>query len=1818
MVFIISSKEVAEPVVSKNRAIIDRGVQKPDSKQVIIETLSSKNPAANTEGLNAAYCIVDNIYLPHAVTCYGLELPDRDMDTGWEDIGGQSLEESLLLRKLDLKNVLRIAIAIVKIITKLHQIPIIHKDIKPGNIIVNFTTGKLKLCGFSFASRAAVETAKFCDIEKLKGTIAYISPEQTGRTNRLVDCRSDYYCLGVTCYELLTGRLPFEEADDIETIGCHLAEDPIPPHQINPKIPEVVSSIVMELLEKNPADRYQSAAGLIFDLETCLSQLEKNGKIDCFRIRKRDKGKLLALPQKLYGREQELHELEEAFDRIRYGAKEVMMIYGASGNGKSSIAREARKLTSKAGGYFISGKFEKLKPNIPYVGFSQVFVDFIDQILTESPAKIEAWKQKILRALGEQGRVIAEVVPEIELLIGPQPPVRKLGAVENENRFKILFDRLLDAICQEKHPVVIFLDDLHWSDSASLKFMEWLTTEWDCKHLLVIGTYRDNEVGDNPFLLKTIEKIAAAGAVVNSMDVKPLNLFHLRQLVAETLYEDDAIYKQKYSIQLADLLFDKTEGNPFLLTQFLQTLYLENLLVYDPNFNIWNWDIADIQAVGLVDCSAVELIARNISKLPDATQEILQLAACIGSFFELEIMAAAIAESPADTEFMLWEALQAGLILAAPPTCKLPPLDTPSADRQSTSNNTGSLIPSSQTAYKFLHDRVQQTIYGQIPEDRKQAIHLKVGQLLIADKDREEIKENIFAVVKQLNCAIELLESQAEKDELTELNLIAGKKAKASSAYEVAITYLNAGFAILKSAASKASKEDFNWIRNYPLTLELHVELVETEFFNANFGRSHLLAGVVLRQAKTLLDKIKVYEVNIKSYFCQNHLQLAIDTGLRILEMLGCSLEEELLFPEVIVEDLIDLPEMTEPDKLASMQILDAVSSATFVVNPALFTRIVSTKVNLCIKYGNSPLAAVTYADYALLLSGSIGDMNAGYYYGEQALKLLDKLSAKEVKCKVLNTFNAHVRHWKQPLRQTIEPLSEAIQIGVETGDLIFTGIASINYCTHVFYAGEKLKILSNHCENYMSLAVKYRQEYTAIFLKLFQQVLLNLLGKSTSPTQLTGEAFDEQTVVPILKQHNSLTPLFFIFSYKAMLLYLFKYSKQAVDTARTAEQYAGGIPGFLIAAQHNFYYSLALLAEYPNLDSNGQNQCLKKVASLQEKMQEWATHAPSNFQHKYDLVQAEIARILGQHETAMDGYDRAIQGAADNHYIHEAAIASELAFEFHLGRGREKMAKFYLQEAYHSYSRWGAEAKLQDLASKYPHLLLQTAAFGSTETAATTDSKSLGAIDFESFMQASQAISGEIVLSKLVHKLLKIAIQNAGAQKGCLVLVESDNLEIVATGKFSGKDVDVSVLLSEPVQISTAVPVRILNYVWRTQKNLVLDDARCETKFASEPYIENHKLKSVLCAPIVSQGKVIGLLYLENNLAPGMFNPERLEIVKLLASQAATSIENARLIGDLEAANHKLGDYNRDLEDKVREKTQELQENNQQLTHTLQALQQTQAQLIQTEKMSSLGQLVGGIAHEINNPIGFIFTNLTHAQEYTEQLLELIHAYRETYAESTPEIEQLIEDIELDYIEEDFPKIFKSMHGGADRIRSIILSLRNFSRLDESDFKEVDIHEGIESSLLILQHRQKSAGIQTIKEYAKLPLVECYTSQLNQVLMNILSNAIDALEIGFNSRGGAANQPDYPPAIKIRTYAVGDSQIAISIADNGQGMTEEVRAKMFDPFFTTKPVGKGTGLGLSVAYSIVEKHGGTLRCISEPNKGAELIVEIPVKLSNF
>ncbi|MBE9164247.1 MULTISPECIES: ATP-binding sensor histidine kinase [Microcoleaceae] len=1833
------------------KTVVYRGLNLQNQQAVIVKLLSSKYPhPLDVANLKYQYEIAKNLNIPGVVKCLGLERYQNSFALIMEDFGAQSLNYILASLKNDFISFLRIAIQLTETLGQLHKQQIVHKDIKPKNIIINPETWLVKIIDFSISSRLGRENQTINNPNCLEGTLAYISPEQTGRMNRSIDYRTDFYSLGATFYEMLTGSLPFAATDPMELIHCHLAKQPVPPIQLNPEIPQAISDIALKLLAKTAEERYQTAEGLKADLENCLAQLQESGTISRFIVGSKDLSNQLLIPQNLYGRKEEVAVLMEAFKRTSLGTAEMMLVSGSSGIGKSCLVNEVHKPIVAKRGYFIAGKFDQFKRNIPYASLIQAFQSLLQQLLTEDSEKIAVWKEKILTALSQNGSLIINVIPELELIVGHQPEVPQLSSYESQNRFHRVFQQFFKVFCQPEHPLVLFLDDMQWADSASLKLIQLLMSDRDSQYLLTIGAYRDNEVNPAHPLIQTLEKIRESGAAINNITVKPLHLNHVEQLIADALNESPEARRIK---SFSELLFTKTQGNPFFLTQLLKVLDSQQLLTYDTFIGIWQWDIEQIQTIGIADCNIVELIAKNIQKLPASTQKLLNFAACIGSTFNLSILAIVNEESESVIASGLWPALQSGLILPLSGNYKIPLVFQ--------QEELGELILSdSRVDYKFLHDRVQQAAYSLIPESERKLTHLSIGKLLLQNTSPEDRKENIFALVNQLNFSADLIVGQVEKDELAFLNLIAGQKAKAATAYEAAARYLNIGLELLAANS---------WQSQYKLTLNLHVEAVETEFLNTNFKHSELLAEAVLQKAKTLLDKVKVYELQIQSYIAQNQLVKAIDMGWEILEMLGVSPKllaagnPSLKLPSLI--DLENVPEMNAPDKLAAMRLLMTISAPASIAKPEMVLQIVLTQINLCIENGHSALAAYAYSIYGLLLCAALGDLEAGYYSGQIALKLLEQFNAKELTAKVYTLFNVTIRHWKEHARETIDPLQEGVQSGLDTGDVEYAGYCALNSCAHIFLIGNYLESVESRQAHYLNLLLKLKQEFGLYYIKIWRQIVLNLFRPTADKCCLIGESFNEVEMLPILETANNQISLFAAYLAKAILSYLFKEFAAAVENASIAEKYKASAPGHMTVAVHNFYYSLALLAQYPNVRyqaesgrESEQQEALAIVELNQEKMKGWAYHAPANYQHKYELVEAEIARVKGQNWEAMEYYDLAIAGAKKQGYVQEEAIAYELAAEFYLAARREEIGQTYMASAYYGYARWGAKTKVADLESRYPPLLslisaAKNASFEGTTSPATTATNSTTGnsfLDLATVMKASQVLASEVVLSKLLEKLLKILMENAGAQSGSLILAKDGNLLIEASGSVE-RDL-ITVQQSLPIAFSQDLPLSLINYVVRTKRDVVLDDAGRDELFKNDIYLVKNNTKSVLCTPIINQGTLIAVLYLENNLAAGVFTAERQSILKLLSTQAAISLDNAFLYRKLSAANEKLQEYSETLEAKVQERTREVTEKNAllqqeiserisiesalrqsevqlreqavQLEIALIELQQTQAQMIQTEKMSSLGQLVAGIAHEINNPINFIYGNLTYATEYMQNLLKLIDTYQRTYPNLTPELAAVTEEIELDFLKQDLLQILKSMNVGAERIRNIVIGLRNFSRLSESEMKRVDIHEGIESTLLILQHRLNSAvklgdgddsgdeggiasrEIQVVKEYGNLPLVECSAGELNQVFVNILGNAIDAL-VQLDNRQCPT------PAIRIRTEVKGTSAI-VSIADNGLGMSESVRVRVFDPFFTTKPVGSGTGLGLSVSHSIiVQKHGGKLTCISAPRRGAEFVLEIPL-----
>ncbi|MEH2465366.1 trifunctional serine/threonine-protein kinase/ATP-binding protein/sensor histidine kinase [Nostoc sp.] len=1798
---------IVEQLYAGSQTIVYRAVQESSQRPVVIKLLRQDYPTfSELLQFRNQYTITKNLNIPGIIHPLSLEAYGNSYALVMEDFGGISLRDYTQNYSLSLREILEIARQIADILHDVCQHRVIHKDIKPANIVIHPESQQVKLIDFSIASLLPHENQEIQNPNVLEGTLAYLSPEQTGRMNRGIDYRSDFYALGVTLYELLTGQLPFESHDQMELVHCHLAKPPLAPHNINPEIPAIVSEIVLKLMAKNAEDRYQSALGLKHDLECCLNQWKATGRIETFIIAQRDVCDRFIIPEKLYGRETEVATLLKAFERVANGSSEMMLVAGFSGIGKTAAINEVHKPIVRQRGYFIKGKYDQFQRNIPFSAFMQAFRDLMGQLLSENNVQLGAWKAKILAAVGENGQAIVDVIPELERIIGQQPPVLELYGNAIQNRFNLLFQKFIQVFTTPEHPLVMFLDDLQWADSASLKLLQLLISESSYGSLLILGAYRDNEVFPTHPLMLTLEQIQETHATVNTITLEPLVEIMVNQLVADTLscpYE--------LAQPLTQLVYQKTKGNPFFTTQFLKTLHEEGCIQFQPELGYWQCDLASVRQLALTD-GVVEFMALQLQKLPVETQEILKLAACIGNQFDLNTLAMVSEKSAIDTATSLWTALQEGLILPISETYKF-----------FQSNNLDHIDRCGEIAvpYKFLHDRVQQAAYSLIPEDRKQSTHFKIGQQLWANTPEAEREGKIFEIVNQLNYGLrltaqktfpELLNAQngdeisrlqeldlAQRNELAQLNLQAGQKAKAATAYETASKYFTAGLAMLS---------ENGWEHEYDLTLALYTEAAEIEYLSAHFEQAERLSEIVLQHAEDLLQKVKIYEIRIYFYIAQNQMLAAIDTSLQVLEFLGEPLFKEPPL-ELMIEDLMNLPEMLDPHKLAAMRIAIAMVTPSLNAKPDMLPLIAYTLVNLSIQFGNSAFSAFGYTFYGLVLCGSPTRIERGYRFGQLGLKLLERFNDRKLYAKVINIFDVFVRHWQEPARKTITPLREAIQVGLEVGDVEYACYNATSYCNYLFFVGETLEHVNQQQQKYIDLLLKFKQEYQIYFGQICRQLVLNLMGAAEDSLILVGESFDERKMLPILIETQNGTLLFLLHLAKTILLFIFKDYQQALIHAKEAEKYRGNMVGFLQYAEHNFYYSLTLLATCSNGNEAEQQWALEKVAENQKLMSQWAFHAPANHQHKYDLVEAERAKVLG-HLDAMTYYEKAIQGAKENGYIQEEALSNELAGKFYLAWGKEKLAPDYIQEAYYCYAHWGAKAKVAHLEQQYPQLLtaiLQPTnlAIASGLTIGSTLMRNVTKssinqnlyLDLQAVMKAAQAISQEIELEKLLTTLMQITIANAGAQIGHLVLCQEEQWLVVAQA-----DQQLVKTLEIPLEQYSEIPQSLIYAVARTQETAVFEDLSDSVQFANDRYIITHQPKSVLCTPISRQGKLSGILYLENNLTLGAFTSDRIEILQLLVSQAAISVENARLY-------QKTENYSYTLEAEVEHKTQALNQKAQDLEQTLKKLQQTQGQLIHSEKMSSLGQLVAGIAHEINNPVNFINGNLTHTENYIRDLMRLLILYQQEYPQPNPVIQAMKEEIELDFLFKDANQTLESMKIGSERISKIVQSLRNFARLGEAEIKAVDLHSGIESTLLILQHRLQASEnqpkVRVIKEYGDLPLVTCNPSQLNQVFLNIINNAIDAIRDNLQS--------SEHPEIRICTRVIDHEWLRIAIANTDSMIPVSLQERIFEPFFTTKPVGSGQGLGLFVSYSIIQQHRGTLTVRSQPTEGTEFEIVLPI-----
>ncbi len=1489
----LANYQITEQIYESSRSRVYRGMREDDAKPVIIKVLKQEYPThQELARYKQEYEIISSLNLEGVIRAYSLEKYQRSLAIILEDFGGESLRSLLnsYSEPISLQEFLIISTKITASLGLIHAKKIIHKDINPANLIYNAQNGLLKIIDFGVATILSTEKPQLKVTQEIEATLAYLSPEQTGRMNRLVDYRTDFYSLGVTFYELLTHQLPFNSQDGIELVHAHLAKQPIPPHYVNSKIPLMISEIVMKLLAKNAEDRYQSCWGLEADLELCLYQLETEGEIKSFSLGEHDLCHSLQISQKLYGREVEIALLLAAFERVALGKSEMMLISGYSGIGKSVLIQEVYKPITRQKGYFISGKFDKLQRNLPYLGFLQAFQELIEIVLTESEIKVQQCREEILNALGESGQVLVELIPELEFIIGKQPNVLNLAAKEAQNRFNLLFCEFIKVFSKPEHPLVIFLDDLQWADHASLQLIQLLMTNVDSQYLFFIGAYRSNEVNSAHGLTVTLRQIAQARRTIEKISLAPLKLDCVNQLLKDTFKSSLAKTKP-----LAELVLDKTRGNPFFVNEFIKRLYAEKLVYFDfsyldkkDNPGGWYWNLESIYRQEFTD-NVVEFMTDKLQKMPIKTQESLQLAACIGSCFDLEKLGIISYQSSQETALALKGAIAAGLILPLGEKHKLIELDI----QQDLSQE----LDISNIEYKFAHDRIQQAAYSLILGEDKAAFHYQVGKRLLDRLTPQNREQQIFTIVNQLNLGIDLIEEETERLKLAQLNLDAGKKAQTSSAYATAFNYFCQGLQLLNLSS---------WQSDYYLTLELHEAAAETAYLDGRFSTMEELISLVKKNVPSLLEQVKVYEIEIQAYIAQNKPQAAVKTGLTILKFLGVTIphhpnkiqillgifKTKLSLESKEITDLVNQPLMQDAYKLAAMKIMSRISSAAFFAVPQIFPSIVFQEVALSLKYGNAPESAFAYVSSGLIMCKVLEDIDLAYQLGQLSLTLLQNFDKPEIaplKCRTILVANTFIRHRQEPLQATLNSLQQAYFFGLETGDLEYVSHSAFVYCYYSYLTGKELKPLSQEMASYSKILRQIKQQRNLALNELYHQVVLNLLGESTHPCQLNGEAYQEAEMLPLHLEAGDGSVLHRVHLEKLILCYLFQNYQQASEHSQQAQKYLKSVEAMFAYTLFHCYDSLTRLALYATANLTEQKAILEKVAHNQKKLQKWVEYAPQNHLHKFYLVEAERYRVLGFNQEATQAYECAIDLAKKHEFIQDEALSNELAGQFYLGRQENNLAQTYLQDAYYCYLKWGAKSKYEELESRYPFLKIQA-----------EESQNLD--DLAILTCPHEIITSELSLERLLSKLVEVSLKNAGAQLGILVLdsqylpnrseTKPKQEKFLIEAEARSDPFAIKVLNSLPLN-ALKIPFSVINYVKRTKKSLVIGNALQESSFSRDPYIEKYQPRSLLATPFINDSKLLGILYLENNLVSGAFTPEKLETLESLLAKGAIAFRN-------------------------------------------------------------------------------------------------------------------------------------------------------------------------------------------------------------------------------------------------------------------------------------------------------------------------------------
>lgn len=1743
-----------------------------------------------------------------------------------EDPGGVPLMQ-LLIAPMDTATFLRLAVGIAVALGKLHQQGLIHKDIKPSHILVNCTDGQARLTGFGLASRLPRERQA---PETLAGTLAYMAPEQTGRMNRSIDSRSDLYSFGVTLYQMLTGSLPFTASDPIEWVHCHIARKTLPPSERVATVPEMLSLIVMKLLAKTAEERYQTAASVEHDLRRCLADWQQQGRIDAFALGEHGASDRLLIPEKLYGREQEVDTLVAAFSRIVHSSSpELVLVTGYSGIGKSSVVNELHKALVPPRGLFASGKFDQYRRDIPYSTLVQAFQSLVRTLLGKSEAELATWREALQEALDANARLMTDLIPELKLIIGEPPAVTSLDPQQEQRRFLLVFRRFIGVFAREDHPLALFLDDLQWLDAATLDLLEDLLTSSDVRHLMLIGAYRSNEVDVLHPLTAKLQAIRNAGGKVSEITLTPLAKTHIEQLITEALQDEPSRIEP-----LAQLVLDKTAGNPFFVIQFLHALAEEHLLTYDHEARQWWWDPDRIHAKGYTD-NIVDLMVGKLVRLPEDTQLALQQLACLGNVAGLKMLSTALGVPETQLRVVLWEAIRQELVER---------LDG---------------------AYRFVHDRIHEAAYSLIAEDSRAEAHLRIGRLLAAQTPEQERDEAIFEIVGQLNRGAALITDQDEREQLAQFNLIAGQRAKASTAYASALNYFGTGMQLLDEEC---------WTRRHGLVFTLALSRAECELLTGQLEVADACLTTLADRATTVIERASVACLLMDVYLLLDRSDGAVAVCLAYLRHVGIEwsahpsdvqVREEYerigsLLGERAIEELIDLPLMDDPTSLMTLEALGKLFAPALQSDGNLADLLICKAVNLSLERGNCDASCVLYANFFRVAGRRFGDHQMGFRFGQLGCALVERRGLTRFEASTYLCFSCFAVRWMRPVGECRDLLRRSFTAANRIGDLPYGAYAGNNLVADLLFAGEPLHDVQGESERGLAYARKVGFGLVTDFI-VTQLTLIRMLRGETPNF---GRLDDGELIESVTEAHLSGNPdlvlaecLYWVRKLQAR--YLADDAEAAVEAAAKAHQLLWVCQAFCEEAEYHFYGALARAARYDSVPVDEQARHLIAMTADHQWLEVWARQCPENFASRAALVGAEIARVEGRVIDAEMLFEQALQTAQASGFVHVEALANELASRFYRARGFGKIARVYLQDARYGYLRWGAEGKVRQLEDKYPSLRADEPAPGPTTTMATP----VEHLDLATVLKVSQAVAGEIVLEKLIDMIMGTAIEQAGAERGLLVLLQDGEHRIAA--QVTAGDTTTQ-LRNAPVS-AALLPESVLYHVLRTRESVVLGDALVEAPFATDPYIRQQQARSILCLPLTNQAKLVGALYLENNLAPQVFSPGRIAVLKLVASQAAVSLENARLyreVAEREAKIRRLVDANiigilvwhadghiieandaflrmlgyqredlasglrwrdltvpefRELSDRslaqalltgharpyekeyfrkdgsrlpvivglalfeagsnegvafVLDLTERRQAE-EKIRESERRYREVQTELAHANRVATMGQLVASIAHEVNQPIAASILNANAA-------LRWLNAQPPDIDEVRPVLERLILD--------------------ANRAADVLGRIRGHIRKAPPQKGLVDINAAIEEMIEFTRGQiiKSGSSIQT-QLMDGLPLIEGDRVELQQVLLNLIMNALEAM---------GSVSADERRLVICATRDEADC-VLVSVSDTGPGFASQSTDLVFTSFYTTKPT--GLGLGLSICRSIIEAHGGCLSAVANPPRGATVQFTLPI-----